>query len=208
MREGISEPTKRRLVLLEHLLSRMTGRVTSKTLSTLLGCKDSLIRHDIASIGFSKGFSNGYDVKELQNALLGFLPNYVLDKKERACIVGLGRLGAAFLDEGIFEKSGFTIVAGFDSNVNRTEILHSTFPLYPASRLETVIKAERIDWAILATKNEEALSIAERLSNCRIRGIVNYTDVTLKVPKTVALENASPVTLLKLLFVRGENSSE
>ena len=199
----VSEPSKRRLVLLEGLLARMSGRVTSRFLSELTHWNDSLIRHDIASIGFSRGVSNGYDVHALRSAICAAF-SLTERAEQRGCIVGLGRLGAALLDESMFDGSGFKIVAGFDPNVNRTEILRSTFPLYPASKLEGVVRAERIAWALLASKNEDAQALAMRLAQCGIRGIVNYTDVTLALPESVALENASPVTMVRTLFARTE----
>ncbi|MBR7064807.1 MAG: Gfo/Idh/MocA family oxidoreductase [Treponema sp.] len=224
MREGISEPAKRRLVLLEKLLSTMEGRVTSNVLSEMTGWKDTLIRHDIFCTGFKDGVSNGYDVKSLQKAIRhalfvsssgksenaferngnGELSSESHDTDERdckrCCIVGLGRLGSALLDEQMFLGSGFKIVAGFDPNVNRTEILRSTFPLYPASKMETIVSQQKIQFALLASKNTDAVLLAKRLVRCGILGIVNYTDETLVLPKEVVVENASPVTSLRMLL--------
>jgi redox-sensing transcriptional repressor len=80
--------------------------------------------------------------------------------------------------------------------VNRTEILRSTFPLYPASRLETIIPAEHIAYAILSVGDADAQQIAARLVSCGICGIVNYTNIVLSVPDSVSVENVSPVTAL------------
>ena len=199
------------------VLSKMTGRVTSRSLSERIGWKDTLIRYDIASIGFNEGVSNGYDVRTLLDAICKALdlpesisPSSVSSDHnyEICCIVGLGRLGAALLDEGIFSESGFKIVAGFDPNVNRTEILRSTFPLYPASRMQAIIAQEKIRWALLASKNADAQMLANRLVESGIRGIVNYTDVTLALPKSVQVKNASPVTMLRMLFLQAESEQK
>jgi len=199
----ISEPSKRRLVLLAQLLlQQKVSRITSAAINQLTGWSDSLIRHDIASTGFKGGVSNGYDVHELYEALCTALHINSTDKRLKCCIVGLGRLGAALLDDCIFSGSEYEIAAGFDPSVNRTEILRSTFPLYPASRLETVVSAEHIEYAVLAVADKDAQQIAGRLAKCGIRGIVNYTDVVLTVPDGVAVENVSPVTALKNLSAR------
>ena len=107
-----------------------------------------------------------------------------------------GGIGAAMLDTSIFLGSGFQIVAGFDANVNRTEILRSTFPLYPLSRLESVISVEKIEYAILWKKKKEAQNVALRLEKCGIKGIVNYTSTVLNLGESVKIENVSPVSAL------------
>ena len=202
-KKRVSEPSKRRLVLLAELLSRTDKtRITSVELASLVHWSSALIRHDIASIDFCEGVSNGYDVRRLCDAILRFFEIAPASSEKKCCIVGLGRLGAALLDEAIFDGTGYKIVAGFDPNVNRTEILRSTFPLYPASRIEAVVASERIEYAILASKNEDAAPLASRLVSCGIRGIVNYTDAVLGSIVSARVENASPVTLLRTLSAR------
>jgi redox-sensing transcriptional repressor len=199
----ISGPSKRRLVLLAQLLLQQKAeRITSAAVKQLTGWSDSLIRHDIASIGFKNGVSNGYDICELRTAICNALDIGSTDKRLKCCIVGLGRLGTALLDDSIFSGTVYEITAGFDPNVNRTEILRSTFPLYPASRLESVIPVEHIVYAILAVADKDAQQITDRLVKCGIRGIVNYTDVVLTVEDSVAVENVSPVTALTNLSAR------
>lgn len=201
--ETISEPSKRRLVLLAQLLLQQnTERITSKGIEKLTSWSGTLIRHDIASIGYRGGVSNGYSVRELHDAICGALNIYSTGEKLKCCIVGLGRLGAALLDDSIFSGTRFQIVAGFDSSVNRTEILRSTFPLYPASRLETVIPAEHITFAVLAVADTAAQMTADRLAKCGITGIVNYTNEVLSVAEKVKVENVSPVTALTNLSAR------
>jgi len=195
--ETIPEPSKRRLVLLAQLLLQQgTGRLTSADIGQLTGWSDTLIRHDIAALGYKRGVSNGYDVCELHSAICEALHICSTDCLLKCCIVGLGRIGAALLDDSIFSGTEFRIAAGFDPNVNRTEILRSTFPLYPASRLEAVIPAEHIAYAILSVGDADAQQIAVRLVSCGICGIVNYTNIVLSVPDSVSVENVSPVTAL------------
>ena len=198
----ISEPSERRLVILSQLLAQQKAeRMTSAAIEQLTGWSGSLIRHDIASIGYRGGVSNGYTVCELRRAICDAL-DIGSGGKLKCCIVGLGRLGAALLDDSIFSGTGYQVAAGFDPSVNRTEILRSTFPLYPASRLESVVAAEHIVFAILAVADKDAQQMAQRLAGCGIRGIVNYTDEVLAVPQGVAVENVSPVTALISLSAR------
>ena len=108
-------------------------------------------------------------------------------------------MGQALLDNRELYESPFKIVAGFDSSVNRTEILRSIFPLHPTTMLEQVIKEENIRYAILTVEPSEAHSIASRLAACGIKGIVNYTPCVLTVPPGTKVENVSLLTSLENL---------
>lgn len=194
----IPKPTKKRLIQLLTLLeSYKETKITSLKIQSLTGWKDSLIRHDLWLIGFNNGVSNGYFVSELIEKIslaLGFENSSTI--KRKCCIVGLGRIGAALLDANFFAKTDFIISAGFDSNVNRVEILRSTFPLYPANQIEFVVKKEQIEFAIIATDDKDANTSVQRLINCGIKGIVNMTNVVLAVPKNIKVINLSVVNSL------------
>lgn len=204
------EPTRRRLVQLAQLLARYERgrRMTSRELHELTGWSDSVIRRDILLLGYKKGASNGYDAEDLRHAICAALHIGCGESGPRnCCIVGLGRLGAALLENSIFDGTPFRIVAGFDSSVNRTEVLRSSFPLYPAARLENVIQELHISFALLTVPEKEAQPMAARLAAVGIQGIVNYTAAVLSVPASVAVENVSPVTALTNLSARGADTS-
>ena len=221
---------KRLIQLLAILQKWPDKKITSVAISETSGWKSSLIRHDLWLLGFKKGVSNGYYIEELEQVIKSALnisfkkDTFMLSKKEsnvaytsdsstavvgsgsaegifkKVCIAGLGRLGASLLDQNLFDNSVFEICAGFDSNVNRVEILRSTFPLYPASEMDFVIKREKINFAILTVADKDAQSMANRLIKAGISGIVNMTNVLLKVPQNVKVENLSIITALNLLL--------
>ena len=194
--KSLPKATRRRLIELESVLKAwQKTKITSADISALTGWKDSLIRHDfwLAGLG-GDGVSNGYVTANLLEAVQKANTELV-----NVCIAGLGRLGAALLDETLFEGSGFVIKAGFDSNVNRVEILRSTFPLYPAGDMNWVIKQEHITKAILAVADKDAQLMCDRLIKAGISGIVNMTGRILKVPERIKTENVSVITALKLV---------
>ena len=194
----LPEVTRKRMLTLQNLLqSWQNEKITSVQISEITGWKDSLIRHDLWLLGYNKGVSNGYLKDDLQEAIslaLGFE-----SEQKNCCIVGLNRLGAALLDEATTEGSIFKIKAGFDSNVNRVEILRSTFPLYPATEMNWVIKQEKITLAILTVADKDAQSMCDRLVKAGVTGIVNMTRAVLKVPDGVKVENLSILNALKLV---------
>ena len=205
--------TRKRLVQLEELLKSWSEeKITSARICELTGWKDSLVRHDLwlieqsvknrteridsgLSTTFVRGWKNGYNVSDLLAKI------HSINKSEtlNVCIVGLGRLGAALLDNALVEGSQFVIKAGFDSNLNRVEILRSTFPLYPAVEMNWVIKQEKITLAVLTVADKDAQSICNKLVAAGVKGIVNMTRAVLKVPEGVKVENLSILNALKLI---------
>lgn len=201
----LPEVTKKRLVQLLQLLNAWPNKkITSADISTATGWKNSLIRHDFWLLGTNlKGVSNGYYVSDLQAVITKALKletTTELQEKKNCCIVGLGRLGAALLDENLIDGNLFSIKAGFDSNVYRVEILRSTYPLYPATEMDWVIKREKIEYAILTVQDVNAQQMCNRLIKAGIKGIVNMTNVMLKVPESVKIENISILNALKLVI--------
>lgn len=194
----LPEVTRKRMLILQNLLqSWQSEKITSVQISEITGWKDSLIRHDLWLLEYNKGVSNGYLKDDLQEAIslaLGFE-----SKEVNCCILGLNRLGAALLDDATTEGSVFKIKAGFDSNVNRVEILRSTFPLYPATEMSWVIKKENIRLAILTVADKDAQVMCDRLIKAGITGIVNMTNSVLRVPENVKLENLSILNSLKII---------
>ncbi|MGP1587950.1 MAG: CoA-binding protein [Treponemataceae bacterium] len=203
-----SKPARERLIKLVALLeqlekesrlencSKMT--VTSAVIEHRTGWSRETIRRDISLLGLQCGSSSGYKIVELKNAIQTKL-NISMDTKY-GCIVGLGRLGSALLYFEGFREASFIMKAGFDSNVNRTEVLKSPFPLYPLNKLESVISAEKIEYAILAVPEKDAVVTAKRLAECGIKGIVNYTMAVLNLP-SVRVENISIIDALHKVSV-------
>lgn len=219
---SLSEPSKKRLLSLEYLLQRelmlylehqqgakkedgAAGRgskatITSRKIAQLTGWTDATIRRDISQLGIKCGASNGYPIAQLQEAIAQALGSATKnEEKHPCCIVGLGKIGAALLEYGGFETAGFQLVAGFDPSVNRVELLNASFPLYPAARLEQVVKQQQIEYAVLTVSDDVANSYGQRLAQAGIKGIVNYTNTLLTVPSTVKVENISVIHSLRQL---------
>lgn len=199
--QNIPLPAKRRLVLLERLLSAYKEKnITSQKIEEIAGWSSAVVRRDISHLGVKCGATNGYRVEELRAALeKTFSLNH---KEQKCCIVGLGRMGQALLDNAELFESPFKIVAGFDSSVNKTEVLSSAFPLHPTTLMKKIIKEEGIQFAILTVDPEEAQGMTELLLDCGIKGIVNYTPCVLTTPKEVKVENVSLLTALSTLAIQ------
>ncbi len=215
---GIPKPTAERLSLLARLLEQRAARgkaISSAEIEQLTGWPSHTIRKDISALAqqladdsgepgdkpdtdFST--TSGYDPAKLASAIrtaLGFS-----DETRKCCIVGLGRLGSAFLEYSGFHGSSFELVAGFDSNVNRIEILKADFPLYPTFKMKDVIARLGVRYAILCVPPAQAQATADKLVESGIAGIVNFTPSILSVPHGIEVENVSVIDALGSLTAR------
>jgi redox-sensing transcriptional repressor len=166
----------------------------------LTGWSSHTIRKDISCLGGVGGSNDGYDpsllIPVIRNAL-------GLGDKHRVCVVGLGRLGSAYLNFSAFEQSGeFELAAGFDTNVNRVEILKSPIPLYPAYKIKEVIPRFGIEMALLCVPGEAAQSAAEKLAAAGIQGIVNFAPAALRLSSDIVVRNVYVVDELRALTVK------
>lgn len=198
MIQGISKPASLRLIKLVDLLEQLeleNATVTSSVIEHKTGWSRDTIRRDISLLGIQCGSSSGYNIKVLKDAIKSRL--FIENAEKKCCIVGLGTLGAALINFEGFSSSGFVIKAGFDFSMNRTEVLQSTFPLYPMSMLEKIIQREQIDYAILAVPENDAIKTAKRLSDCGVKGIVNFTNALINLKDKVRVENISVIDALQ-----------
>ena len=197
--------TKERLIILERLLERLIEQqedknITSKKLSALTGWSEDTIRRDILHLNMKAGSKSGYSIVELKSAIDTALGIGNSRQKHNCCIVGLDKLGSALLENSIFENSPFALVAGFDTNVNRIEMMKSSFPLFATLDLEIKIPAMKIEYAVLAVSDDRAQQIADRLVSAGIKGIVNYTNVILHLSNNIRVRNVNTVLMLKEMY--------
>jgi redox-sensing transcriptional repressor len=199
--EQIPFPAKERLLYLMRLLERTGGRsITSAQIEGLTGWASHTVRKDISflaegagTVGSSGGYEPGALVSLIKKAL-------GLEKRRKFCVVGLGRLGSAYLN--VPDLTGFELAAGFDTNVNRTEILKSPAPLYPAYKMGEVISRFGIEIALLCVPVEAAQATAEKLAIAGIRGILNFVPAGITVPPGIAVRNVYLTDELRALAVK------
>lgn len=199
----IPKPTQARLIQLLRLLSQLKDiTVTSLYIQNLTGWTNTTVRKDISYITKLqpiKSASNGYNRIELLHALSSVLEAQNPHEKKTCCLVGLGKIAQALIQSNNFGHSSFELQAGFDASKNRIETLTAPFPLYPLNVLEEVITAEHIEYAVLDVEDKDACAVAKTLSDCGVKGIVNYTNTILSVGKKTKTENVSILHALQNL---------
>jgi redox-sensing transcriptional repressor len=204
----IPEPAKERLLyLMRFLEKRSGGRITSGEIEAATGWSSHSVRKDISCLGGEGsgglGSNAGYDPETLIPAIKQALG---LGIRRRICVVGLGRLGSAYLNYRGFSAGGeFELAAGFDTNVNRVEILKSPAPLYPAFKMAEVISRFAIELALLCVPEDAAQGAAKKLEAAGIRGIVNFAPVALTLSPEIAVRNVYVIDELRSLSVKLNN---
>jgi redox-sensing transcriptional repressor len=177
-------PTINRLCQIYNLLAELertgTGKVSSSEMGMMLGISPQSIRKDISLVGDVSSTGARYDVAKLKAHLAD---KFGFDCERRACIVGVGRLGSAILDYGQLGIHGYTIIAGFDSNMNTIETKKTKVKLYPAYQIADVVQREKIELAVLCVPAQAAQGAADKLIDGGIRGIVNFTPAVITSKK-------------------------
>ena len=207
MNVTISGPAKERLLQLmrlleDHIAVGNTGPVSSAQAEKLTGWPRDTIRKDISFLGGAVGGNAGYEPELLIPLIKKALG---LNCRRKFCVVGLGRLGSAYLNFTPPELAEFELAAGFDTNVNRVEILSSPAPLYPAYKMAEVISRQGIEIALLCVPTGEAQTAATQCAAAGIRGILNFAPVALRLPPELAVRNVYVTDELRSLAIRMRN---
>jgi len=217
---GIPVPAKERLLQLMRLLEKHTkagntGPVTSAQVENLIGWSRDTIRKDISYLGHTAdagmvagmtvGGSAGYEPALLVPLIKKALG---LDCRRKFCVVGLGRLGSAYINFAPSELAEFEFAAGFDTNVNRLEILLSPAPLYPAYKLQEVVSRFNIEIALLCVPSDAAQAVAEKCVAAGISGILNFAPAALRLPPEIAVRNMYVTDELRSLVIKMKTNTK
>jgi len=205
---GVPVPAKERLLLLMRLLEKHnhagnTGQVTSAQVENLTGWSRDTIRKDISYLGMAAGVTVGGSAGYEPELLVPLIKKALgLDCRRKFCVVGLGRLGSAYINFAPSELAEFEFAAGFDTNVNRLEILQSPAPLYPAYRLAEVVSRLQIEIALLCVPSDAAQAVAEKCVAAGVLGILNFAPVALSLPPEIAVRNMYVADELRSLAIK------
>ncbi len=144
------------------------------------------VRKDLSITGIAGKPKRGYPVVPLISAIESYL-NW--DKRVDAIVVGAGNLGSALSGFPGFKQHGLYIVAGFDADLSKVGGKIHDSSVYPISELAERISSMNIAVAILTVPSANAQDVASILVSAGIKAIWNFTNVKLKVPDDVVVQN-------------------
>jgi len=196
-------PTIRRLPLYLRVIREMAekGRtaVSATDIANALNFDSIKVRKDLAYTQVTGKPRVGYQIQELINgirAIIGW------DRNAPAVLIGAGNLGSALMGFPGFAKRGLNFVAAFDNNPAKVgQEIHGR-KVYALTDLERYIEDNHIEVAVLTIPAFAAQEVADRLAKCGIRGIWNFSQLKLKVPAGMVVQNENLVSGLAVFMVR------
>lgn len=181
-------------------------RISSQELSRMMNVTASQIRQDFNNFGGFGQQGYGYNVEYLYSEISKLLG---LSKKHHLVIIGAGNLGRAIANYMNFERRGFLFKGIFDRNPELYGKKIRDMEVQPMENLESFIKEQDIDIAVMTIPKTGAVEVAEILVKNGIKAIWNFAHVDLAVPKDVQVENVHlSDSLMQLSYKLSKNQSE
>ena len=198
---GISKDTILRLSQYKNITVKLKSlgfvKVFSDNLADALGISSSLVRKDFSMFDIKGNKRGGYSVDELICKLDTILGK---DKAQNIIIVGCGRIGSALLNYYRYPRDEITVIAGFDISPDATSLNDTKIPIYDMSELESFIKDNNIQIAIICVSENSATSVTETLIKFGIEGILNFTPVLLKNNNDCLISNINIKSEIENIF--------
>lgn len=161
------------------------------------------VRRDLMLIGYSSMQRKGYDVRELIDTI-----GKIIDSPQslNVAIIGIGNFGRAVTGYFKGKRSKLNLVASFDNDPQKINKVISGVKCYPYQDMEQIVKELDISIAILTVPPDFAREIAEEAVRFGIKGILNFTTISLNVPSDIYLEEYDMITSIeKVAYFVKEN---
>lgn len=196
----VAESTIRRLSLYLRLLEEFEGQgietVSSGALASRGGTTSAQVRKDLSFFGSFGKRGLGYPVNELVGQLRAILG---LDRRYRVAMIGAGKIGSALVQYRGFRARGFDIVAIFDSDPAKIGREWNGLTVRDITTLETFLRDEPVDMAVVVTPAEVVQPIADRLVNLGVKAILNFAPIQVSVPDDVVVKTVNLALELETL---------
>jgi redox-sensing transcriptional repressor len=187
----ISESVVRRLPIYLRYLNELSLKnvqtVSSQELGARLDLNPAQIRKDLAYFGEFGKKGIGYDVSYLIEKIRQILK---IDQQINVALVGAGNLGRALCNYNMYLKDNMKIKAVFDNSPDKVGQTINHLTVEPLSKMEEIVRQERIRVGIITVPASEAQNVAEQLVNAGIEAILNFAPVIIKVPEHIRVHYA------------------
>ena len=180
------------LKALRKLSSKGVTKIMSKELSEYVDIESTTIRRDFSFLGSLGKQGYGYDVN---NLIQIFNEELGIGFDEKIILVGAGNLGKALMNYNRWNFVVGEVVCGFDlqpDKVGKTPI-----PVYGMDQLKDEIP-EGCRIAILCI-SQNVQETVDRLVECGIVGIVDFTHEHFQVPKNVSVRLVDVISMIQEL---------
>ena len=180
----------KRLLNYKTLLNQLQNlgfvKVFSDNIADALGVSASLVRKDFAIFGIAGSQKGGYEIASIVGKINDILGK---NKEQKVVLVGVGRLGTAFLQFGKgFHNEGIKVVAAFDINPEKVDETKE-IPVLPMAKLSEFVQENEIKFAIVTVPEAAGRQTIELLMSENIRGILNFTSLKIKSTDKTIINN-------------------
>jgi redox-sensing transcriptional repressor len=187
----IPSPTIERLAYysrpLEALLKSGIPVVSSEKLAELCSVNPAQVRKDLAYFGEFGVRGVGYEVRELLGEIKRILGT---DQTWNLCIVGMGNLGRALVENENFRNRGYRFLAAFDSDPKRIgERLPCGLVIQSTRKMGELVKTLAIEIGVITTPPKSAQRTADNLTRAGVKAILNFAPTQLRAKECCADEN-------------------
>jgi redox-sensing transcriptional repressor len=202
--QTVSNATLKRLpVYLRFLYERESAGdkfISSVTIAENLKLNSVQVKKDLSQVSTVEGKPKvGFKLTGLINDIENFLG---YKKSQKACLVGVGKLGSALLSYKGFDKYGLTVTAGFDINEQLFGNTISGTKIYPMLDIRKVCLELGVKMAIITVQAKDAQSVCDELIDAGVIGILNFAPVNLQVPDGVLVQDGDIAASLAILSTK------
>ncbi len=185
------------------LLDNNINRISSKELSKKMNITASQIRQDLNNFGCFGLQGYGYNVPNLYKEIQKILG---LERQHKMVLIGVGNIGRALAKYKSFEKRGVRFVGVFDADPKLIGCDFVGLKINNIDELPRFLSENEVDIAVLAVPRESAEKIVQVLAVNNVRGVWNFSNAELSVPKSMVCENVYLTdSLMTLTYRLNEN---
>ena len=188
----IADSTVRRLStylrFLEEFEVRGLATISSDELARQGGTTSAQVRKDLSFFGSFGKRGLGYSVPELAGRIREILG---LGREWRVIIIGAGKIGAALAQYHGFRERGFTILAAYDSNLEKAGRTLEGIEVRDIDLLEKDVQRDRPDIAVLTVPAGAAQGLLDRVVKTGIKAVLNFAPTQLQAPADVVVKTVN-----------------
>ena len=205
--DSISMSVIRRLPRYYRFLSELdeqrVERISSNKLAQIMNVTASQVRQDLNCFGGFGQQGYGYSVSQLKNEIKHILG---LDNSYKAILIGAGNFGTAVSKHLDFNKLGFELVGGFETDRTKFGEMLGDIIIRDEDELEDFCRANHVDAAFLCIPRQSVEQTLERLYKLGIKCFWNFShfDISAKYSDAV-VENVHLSDNLMTLCYRMTN---
>lgn len=171
---------------LGRLIEKRVKTVSSDEIAEIDGVTSAQVRKDLSFFGTFGKRGLGYNTVDLQNNIGTILGLY---KKWNVALVGIGNIGRALVDYQEFKKQGFIIKLLLDNDEDKIGTIVGDLEIKPFAQAVEYLEEEKIQIAIVAVPGNVAQGVVNSLTDAGVKAILNFSPLSLKVPKGVMIKN-------------------